>query len=355
MSSPEIVRRTSALYGSVERLGQVALSRSYETSAKESENTSSESKKEGELSHAGESLCKLTELTIRSICGVAVYSSGLAYYTEGRISERHFSNDTISAKLSARRNEMQASGTEFFVPRLTLERAKNREGIKIFGECGCSWSREGILCPHAAALMIAWVRNPEAFEPLAVPDDKLSVIAQFTKRRQEVMSSLKELTNYIENGGSSQREDLEMLQSTYSMISLWLKQVEDSDTKSLSSSTKNNAGSKGSSAVSLKHEFSAVVNYVSLAVMTAIESKYPRIKASELYKASTVSTLGSVLETFVQSISEEQTVDPRTKSKVKSRTKRVKKGKLVATRPDAKKKTARSWDNLIEEFSSSTQ
>ena len=340
----------------MERLGQVALSISYETSANGSENTSSDSKREGELSHAGESLSKLTELTIRSMCGAAVYSSGLGYYTEGRISESHFSNDTISARLAARRSEMQASGTEFFEPRLTLERAKNREGIKVFGECGCSWSKEGILCPHAAALMIAWVKNPEAFEPLAVPDDKLNVVVQFAKRREEVMSSLTELTNYVENGDSSPREDLEMLQSTYSMVSLWLKQVEDVDAKSLSSLPKNNTGSRSSSTCSLKHEFSAVTNYVSLAVMTAIESKYPKIKASELYHASIMSTLGKVLETFVESVSEDRTVDSRTKVKVRRQTKRVDKGKKVAIRSNTKEtKTARSWDSLIEEFTSSSQ
>ncbi|MDG7001184.1 MAG: hypothetical protein JRN15_18975 [Nitrososphaerota archaeon] len=357
MSSPEIVRRTSALYRSVERLGQVVLSRSYEPSVDESETTNSDSKREGELSHAGESLCKLTELTIRSMCGAAVYSSGLAYYTERRISERHFSNDTISARLIARKSEMQPGGHEFFEPRLTLERAKNREGIKIFGECGCSWSKEGILCPHAAALMIAWVRNPEAFEPQAVPDERLSTVARFAKRRQEVMMSLRQLTNYIENGGSSQRDDLEILQSTYSIVSFWLKQVEDVDVKSFNPKSKNNIGSQSSYAGALRHEFCAVVNYVSLAAMTAIESKYPKTKASELYNASTTSTLGNVLKILVETMSEEETKDSTTKAKAGRQTKHVKKrGKIIAIRSDAKEtKTSRSWDRLIEEFTSSTQ
>jgi hypothetical protein len=304
-------------------------------------------REEDKLSHAGQLLRNLTEAMVRNMCGEQIFSAGLTYYMEGRISDRCFSNDTISAKLNVKKKGLFGRGPELFEPRLTFERTKAQRRTSIYGQCACSMSQERILCPHAAALMIAWVRKPKMFDEAKKEDDDdeaKTATSLFEQTRGQVMLSLKGLVSCIE-GGSSRSDDLEVLQKTYSKLRFWTNQVRDASGATIENASSSRPPSDAFQP--LIREFSATINSVSFAIMSAIESKYANVGTTDLYNSATVSTFAKVLESFVENASYRKAGDSATNQKQKEM--------LVtpAVAPTVSTQTGRSWDSLIEEFSSS--
>lgn len=313
----------------------------------------------GELSKPGSLISQLSELTVREICGKAVYSSGLAYFLEGRISQQRFWENSISAKLNPRKKETHESASEVFEPRLTFERSKGKEKIAVYGDCGCSWSKDRILCPHAAALMIAWARNPEIFEPHAA-ESSTEISTLFEREREHVRQSLEQVAKCIQGGGTSTNDDLEVLQKLHAKIRLWTEAAREaydevlSVTSSASGYTKPADLSSSKSSFSrqvMLLEFSSTVNHVSLGIMHAFESKYPRIQAVDLYNRTTLSTFAKVLEEFAERLGSRKS--PRVTKKVKKGKAQKAAGKSRTANMVAKREATRSWDALIEKFASS--
>ncbi|MGH2638434.1 MAG: SWIM zinc finger family protein, partial [Rhabdochlamydiaceae bacterium] len=290
MSSPstEVFRRTNLLFKTVDKLERLALCGGVE----EDEDGSQKAQIEKDIfSHAGVVLRSLNEYKVRNLCGEAVYGAGLQEYTQGRVSEKKFSKNTLSGKLnqSGRKNWPSSSELSFFEPTITLERNSNR--LRIYGDCTCTLAKEGSLCTHMAALMVAWVRKSHGFE-----EEYQSEKPEFERARQLVLESLKELVDCIEV--SSRADDLEMLQKTYTKLRLWAEEVRGANGGSL---TTPRMQPVRDFQLAIR-EFSGTVSYVSLAIMSAIESKY-KLGATDLYNASTVSTFGGILESFVESVS----------------------------------------------------
>jgi hypothetical protein len=299
-STAEIIRRTSLLFKNVDKLKQLALSHEEEDALPRVETG------ENIFSHAGIVLHSLTEFNVRRMCGEAVYGAGLQNYTQGRVSEEKFSKNTLSGKLDERgRKWLSSNDPQCFEPTITLERNSKRP--RISGSCACSLASEGSLCTHMAALMVAWVRKPQEF----VEAEDETRKSEFDEARQRVVDSLKELICCVEKV-SSRTDDLLLLQKTYSKLRLWTDDVKEERPDKLIC------------------EFSETLNSVSFALMFAIESKY-RVRATNLYNTTTVSTFARVFELFVES--EKKPVLVRRKK---------------SGRPTSH--TARSWDSLIENF-----
>lgn len=308
---------------------------------------------EDRLSHAGHVLRGLTEHMVKNMCGEQVYSSGLSYYMEGRMSDRHFSGNTISAKINAKKKGLFSRGPEILEPTLTFERSKENIGqqrINIYGNCGCSQSQD--LCPHAAALMIAWVRKPRAFEENEVEkmeaEDKPPPALLFDRERERVVRSLKEVVNCIQTT-SSRSDDLEVLQKVYSKLRLWTSHVKEAAVGNgdLTLPEMGNGASPHPKSSAFIREFSATINFVSFAIISAIEGKYSGIGATELYNGATVSTFARVLESFVENASygkEESVAEEQTASTLISPSLMAKGRRKAAA--------SRSWDSLIDEFAS---
>jgi hypothetical protein len=324
-------------------------------------------REEDKLSHAGGALRNLTDSMVRSMCGEQVYASGLVYYMEGRISERSFSNNTISAKMNARskkKGPFSGGGPEFFEPSLTFGWAKGRR-ISVFGKCGCSWSQDGILCPHSAALMIAWVRKPRAFDEAELPQqlqqkhesggETPAASLLFDKTKKHVMRSLEELVDCIQNG-SSRTDDLEVLEKMYSKIRLWTNQVREvrDNGAPVPFPAIHNTNPQSGAGNALIRQFSETINSVSFAVICAIENKYPKVNAMDLYNSTTTSTFAKVLESFVESSSyhsksTEDSFDDGTEKQEDGKSREILLSP-AATVPRA----ARSWDSLLDELATTT-
>lgn len=320
--SSELFRRTNVLFKNIDKLEQVTLF-DYHT-----EEGRPESRKDP-LSSAGIVLRSLTEYNVRSICGGAVYGAGLQDYAQGRVSEKKFWKNTLSGKLDeSGKKWLTSSGSQFFKPIITLER--NTKSPRISGGCACSMASDGSLCPHMAALMIAWVRKPQEFSESLDGEAKMS---EFHEARQRVADSLNELTKGIVDG-TSRAEDLRVLQKTYSKLGLWAADVR----KANHSDLEDHAGQSKD----LVLKFSETLNSVSLALMSAIDSKYG-VGVVDLYNKSIVSTFGKSLDLLVESAGQR-------KSPV-SEKRKVRKRK-ASTNPNISPRTARSWDKLIENFAS---
>lgn len=358
-------RRTSTLFRCVDQLERVALYGADEEASEElgggknkpvAYHSPQQQEEEDKLSRAGHILSSLTDHMVRNMCGEQVYSSGLTYYMAGRMSDRRFSDNTISAKVNAKKKGLFSRGPEILEPTLTFERSKkNSDGqrISIYGRCGCSQSHD--LCPHAAALMIAWVRKPRAFEENEEEDKEEKKEGTnnkllFDRERERVMRSLKEVVNSIQQTASSRSDDLEVLQKVYSKLRLWTSHVKEAeghhDGGNLTLPGVENDSPHPKSGVFIS-EFSATINSVSFAIMSAIERKYPGVGATDLYNGATVSTFARVLESFVENASygvgrkekQEESVAEETSS-------------TLVTPPMAKggKTASRSWDGLIDEL-----
>jgi hypothetical protein len=287
---------------------------------------------------AGLVLRALNESAVRSICGEVLYNSGLQDYMQGKVSERKFSKNSLSGKVEGKSKLTtldKGKRKQFvFAVIVTLERSSSKK-FRTYGDCQCSVSREeGALCQHIASLLIAWVRYPRDFK------ESDSTKFDFEAAKRRVMSSLDKLVDAIEKGSSS-TDDLEILQETYAKLKLWAANVREF--------RNDNCNLRAGETVD-RHagrEFSSTINYVSLAIMSAIENKYEIESAIQLYNNATASTFGRLLEMFAQgpgvgksvtSAMSGSSIDD--KESVKSNTTEV------------QPHTSRTWDRLVEEFAS---
>ena len=227
--------------------------------------------------HGGTILRDLDEYEIRKLCGEAIYGAGQQDYLLGRVSEKRFSNDRLSGKVDeSGRKWLSGSDAPFFEPTITLERKNNSKKIHAYGYCACSFAKEGSLCPHIAALMVAWVRKREEFEERVNEKD-------IEKARTRVIDSAKELSDLVTKEGTGST-DLEVLRKTYSKLRIWTDEVKEADSRNEKASLR---------------DFSSIINCISLSLMSAIETKY-EIKAVDLYNRNTVSTFGKVLNLLAE-------------------------------------------------------
>ena len=367
----------------MDKLGQIALFGRSEGEVLEPPTASGrriEGVEEDKISHAGRVLRSLNEHMVKDMCGDAVYNAGLMNYMQGRVSDRRFSDNTLSAKLNEGRKGLLSRGPQFFEPRVTLQRnSKKGSTIEIYGHCDCSVARSRNLCTHIAALMIAWVRKPRGFEEEEQWEGSeeaekggTATLSEFEEARKRVMRSLKELVSCIESS-SSKADELEVLQKTYSKLRLWTNQVKEATregrnsvlpgmlSNSPSSPQQSQSGTGNTFHRPLIHEFSATINSVSFAIMSEIESKYPDIGSTDLYNSMTVSTFAKVLESFVESASykvADTSVVVEEDANKKKKQKDEEEGMLIVgpaatTVSSSSKRTGRSWDSLIDEFRSS--
>ena len=313
MSSFEIVRRTQVFFKSMDKLEELTIS-FFAGTTKE---------KQGPVKIASGPVFRgLTELKIRKICGEVIYRAGVQQYTLGRVSEEKFADNTLFGKVSG--NKSKSPGEiQYFHPSITLER-ENAKTLRTFGECECELAREGTLCTHMAALLIAWARQPQKFE-----EDLEYLRSRFEEAQQNVLSSLEDLLSFVESS-STKAEVFALLQETYSQIKSWGNGISE-------------AGRDPRANVHFDpfREFSSTINYVSLAIMAAVERKYS-LEILDLYNSATLATFGRVLTLFVESTGDSDKSPVRSSSRGKQKA-----GKKSG---NAAKKTVRSWDLLIENF-----
>jgi hypothetical protein len=312
-STAEIFRRTSRLFNNVEELKRLALDSSVcsrEISCRKAEKDC--------LSYSGANLRNLNEFKVRESCGNVLFRAGLQEYLQGRVVDKKFSKNTLSGKLDERGKKSESGNDPvIFESDVTIEGSSK---LRFFGNCQCALAKEGSLCAHMVALMIAWVKNPREFENQAREDE-------FDLVKSRVMRSLEELTGCIENG-SSRGADLEILQKTYSRLNRWADDVEE-------------ATYDRSDAQILMREFSKTMNSVSFAMLSEFERKY-KIRAVDIYNKATVTTFARMLDLFAESSSPRK-FDESMKIKSKKR---------LETSTSARRTSSpsRSWDVLVESF-----
>ena len=273
---------------------------------------------------AGNALRSLNEYKIRRACGEVIYRVGLQVYSQNRVSEKTCGDNSLFGRMDVGRNSSGPGGIKPIQPSVTLE-TKNSRSIRMFGDCQCAQASEGCICPHMAALMIAWVREPQAFK-----EDFGYLRSKFEKAKQNVGISLEELLDFIETGTSG--ETLGLLEKTYSKIRQWgdvIKEV-NGDDRVLRASAK---------IFDPLRELSGTINYVSLAIISAIGDRY-KLRTLDVYNKSTLTSLGKVLELFVENTRyESKSFAPPS----------VKRRKALRNKKGFQQ-TARTWDLLLENF-----
>ena len=114
---------------------------------------------------SGNVLRILKEHQIRKVCGEMMYRAGAEVYTLGDISELKFAENTLLGRIvvgGRKKSTCPVNKIQSFQPIVTLER--NSRAIRTYGECQCALAKEGTICPHMAALMIAWARVSREFK-----------------------------------------------------------------------------------------------------------------------------------------------------------------------------------------------
>ncbi len=274
---------------------------------------------------SGNVLRTLNESKVRRICGEVIYRAGLQDYTLGRVSEEKFADNTLLGKVHTKGNKSRGlNESQYFQPSITLE--KNTKAIRIFGECECTLAREGTLCPHMAALLITWAREPRKFK-----EDVEYLRSRLEKARQGAVSSLEELLSFVENSSTSKAEVFSLLQETYSKIRSWREGVKEVNRD------------RGAHFDPLR-EFSCTINYASLAIMSALERKYS-LRTLDIYNSATLATFGRVLALFAESTGDRDKSPAAPTSCAKKLGKKSDNGVSSSSQ-----KTTRSWDILIENF-----
>jgi hypothetical protein len=327
-SLEELSRRSDSLLKNLDELKQLALS-SLVFEKDSSPNRYANHNRNDALSQPGIVLKSLTEFNIRNLCGAAVYGAGLQEYIRGKVSRSTFCKNTLSGKVDEGRVKNVASkgNPEMLLPTITLERSSTRP--RISGSCGCTLAQDGSVCPHMAALMIAWVRKPHEFK---VQEDYQIIRSGFDEAKQRAEDSLRELTRSVANG-SSRARDLQMLRRTHSKLKLLAREVK---------------GARDNEQGDLVGEFLGVLNLVSFHLMYAIDRKYRDGNVVDLYNGAMFSAFGKAIESF----SENTVSSGSTGATIESAKKRKpKKSSLTATKST---NPARSWDGVVERFFSSS-
>jgi hypothetical protein len=315
LSSLENVRRTAHLFEMMDKLEELTLLCLQ----------SSQEKADPENAKvvSGGVLRDLSDFKIRKICGEVIHRVGLQIYNQHGVADAKFAENSLYGKIEMGGNDSRQIPIQFFRPRVTLDRVKSRS-IRSYGECQCRIADEGNLCPHMSALLIAWVREPREFK-----EDPEYLISNFEKARMEVRGSLGELLGSMEN--MTRAEALDILQKIYTKIRQWRSEIKEFPNDSFLA-----FGAKKFDPIC---ELSAEVNYVSLAVLSAIQTKY-KLRTIDIYNSGTLTTFGAVLKLFVD--------NTRYNDKSFTANKQQKRSKKNT---DVDKETARTWDLLVENFS----
>jgi hypothetical protein len=325
-SLTEVSRRSNSLFKSLDELKQLAFLSSHPYEKDSLPNRDENQFRKGALSQPGIVLGSLTEFNIRNMCGAAVYGAGLQEYLQGRVSHCVFRKNTLWGKVDERHENKTASEDkpQALLPSITLERSSTRP--KISGSCECTLAREGSLCPHMAALMIAWVRKPHEFKQ---EEDYQIRRSAFDEAKQRAEESLRELTRSIANG-SSRKGDLQMLRKTYSKLKVWVREV---------NGVENRDGD-------YVREFLEVLNSVSFHLMYEIDRKYRDGAIADFCNRTIVSSFGKALESFVENTGSSKS----TQASLGGAKRRISKKSSSLTASPRSSSPSRSWDSVVEAF-----
>jgi hypothetical protein len=323
LSSPslEIRSRTSSLFNNMDKLAELTLILLGEQGKDSPESVKATS---------GNVLRILKEDQIRKVCGEMMYRAGAEVYTLGDISELKFAENTLLGRIvvgGRKKSTRPDDKIQSFQPIVTLER--NSRAIRTFGECQCALAKEGTICPHMAALMIAWARGSREFK-----EDSEYLGSKFEKAKQKVRDSLDDLVASMQTGTDA--ENFELLQKVYAKIRRWRDAVKEMNRNTV-------RGGKGDKKFDPIRELSGTINYVSLAILAAVERRY-KLRTIDIYNEATLTGFGKVLELFVEGT--------RFDSKLLASSSLPRKeGKVSRTANASSDQTKRSWDVLIENFS----
>ncbi len=162
------------------------------------------------LPRAGLVLRALSEYDVRNICGQSVIRCRTPRLFTGENLTNEVFKELSLREIGESERNLPSTGRnkQSFEASITLGMNSNRTRYRTSGDCSCALSREeGSLCSHVASLMIAWVRKSQDFEE--------SVKFDFDDARRRSMDSLDKLVISIEDGDSGFKDDIEMLQRTY--------------------------------------------------------------------------------------------------------------------------------------------
>jgi hypothetical protein len=261
-----------------------------------------------------------------------IYRAGVEVYTLGNISEQKFAENTLLGRIAVeggrKKSTRPSDKIQSFQPIITLER--NSRAIRTYGECQCALASEGTICPHMAALMIAWARGSREFK-----EDNEYLGSKFEKAKQKVRDSLDELVASLQT--MTDAENLELLQRAYAKIRRWKDVVRE-----MNRDTVCVRGGKEDKKFDPIRDLSGTINYVSLGILAGVERRY-KLRTIDMYNEATLTGFGKVLELFVESTRYDS------KSLASSSLPR-KQGKVSRTANASSDQTKRSWDLLIENF-----
>ena len=130
-------------------------------------------------------------------------------------------------------------------------------------------------------------------------------------------------------------ENFELLQKVYAKIRRWRDAVREMNRV-------QSAEGRGTTKFDPIRELSGIINYVSLAILAAVERRY-KLGTIDIYNEGTLTGFGKVLELFVEGTRFDS------KSLASSSLPR-KEGKVSRTANASSDQTKRSWDLLIENF-----
>jgi len=285
---------------------------------------------------SGNILRVLNESKIRKICGEVIYRAGMEVYNLGNsVSEKKFAENSLSGRIGVRGKKSTSNLSEIsqFQSIITLETGGNsKKAIRTYGECNCTLAGEGTICPHMAALLIAWVRVPKEFK-----EDLKHLRSKFEKERQNVNDALKALLEFLQNGTDA--ETFDVLQKTYARLRGWRDSLRE-----ISSLRGNREYNSRFDPVC---ELSETINHVSLAILSTVGHKY-KVRAIDIYNEATLSTFGKVLELFVENTSYVGKSSLDSSSSPEKREKKMVSGPTNSS--SSQKTTKRSWDMVIENF-----
>jgi len=290
-------------------------------------------REESSKAASGNVLRVLNESQIRKICGEVIYRAGVEVYNLGNsVSQKKFAENSLIGIIGVKGKKSTSNLPEIsqFQSIITLEKEGNsKKAIRTYGECNCTLAGEGTICPHMAALLIAWVRVPKEFK-----QDPEHLRSKFEKERQNVNGTLEELLEFLQNGTDA--EVFDVLQKTYARLRGWRD-------------TLNEIGSlRGKREYNSKFdpvcELGGTINHVSLAILSAVGHKY-KVRAIDIYNDATLTTFGKVLELFVENIYAGKSLNASSPVK--------REGKMISdptNSSSSQKTTKRSWDMVIENF-----
>lgn len=280
----------------------------------------------GPVERAGKFLPHLAERDIMGFVDHMTYIAGVDYFMQGRVSERTTWGDNLACRVVEGKAGRFPFGT---APRLyrvilSLKESRGPGHFSMSGSCDClreqPFPRRDEPCRHVIALLVAWVRKPERFQPdkalaEAHPaeedygyDDEGEEIERrlelFEDELEETASSLHGVLSAL--GSTSRLDDMEFLQRLYSKLRLSLSQT-TLDEAAAGSPVGEALVNRSITAESLKNQapmscqYSGALSSMAVTIFAMVDSKYG-IGALGLFYSSLVSVTGKVLENLVAGV-----------------------------------------------------